>query len=192
MIDEVLAVGDAEFQEKCLGKRSEVAGGGRTILFVSHNKTAVRQLCQNGIWLQGRQIEETGPISLVSRAYLDNTRERTNSGDLSTRNISGDGSTEVISYCVTNGRGKPSPPPGTNEELIICVNLNVKASIARPAVGIDFTNEQGVVLTSLSTLEQGTMLPSLPEGGVTISHIYVRAEDCIVFRDCSCSHLRNE
>jgi lipopolysaccharide transport system ATP-binding protein len=205
VIDEVLAVGDAEFQEKCLGKMSEVAGGGRTVLFVSHNMTAVRQLCQNCIWLQAGQIEETGPISLVSRGYLDNTRERTNSGEFSTRNISGDGSIELISYCVTNGRGEPSPPPGTNEDLILYVKLNVKASIARPAVGIDFTNEQSILLTSLSTLEQGTMLPSLPEGEVTISirvkritflpgiytsnfwimslqyHIYVRAEDCIVF-----------
>ena len=52
IIDEVLAVGDAEFQKKCLGKMSEIARGGRTILFVSHNLTAVRNLCSHAIVLQ--------------------------------------------------------------------------------------------------------------------------------------------
>lgn len=205
IVDEVLAVGDAEFQKKCLGKMSEVAGGGRTVLFVSHNMTAVRQLCQHGMWLQGGRIKEIGPISLIARAYSDDTRERANSGDFSERNISGDGSIELISYFIANARGEPYPPPGTNQDLIIYLNLNVKAGIARPVVGIDFTNEQGVLLTTLNTLEQGTTLPALPKGEATISirvrrvaflpgtytsnfwvvspeyHIYVRADDCIVF-----------
>jgi lipopolysaccharide transport system ATP-binding protein len=205
VVDEVLAVGDAEFQKKCLGKMSEVAAGGRTVLFVSHNLTAVRQLCENGIWLEGGRIKEIGPIGFVARAYSNDTRERANSGDFSARNIGGDGAVKLVSYCVTNARGEPNPPPGTNEDLIIYIKLNVKANIARPVVGIDFTNEQGVLLTTLNTLEQGITLPSLPQGEVTISirvrrvaflpgtytsnfwimspecHIYVRAEDCIVF-----------
>ena len=49
IIDEVLAVGDAEFQKKCLGKMSEVAGSGRTVIFVSHNMGAVRALCNSGV-----------------------------------------------------------------------------------------------------------------------------------------------
>jgi hypothetical protein len=89
--------------------------------------------------------------------------------------------------------------------MIIYIKLNVGTSIARPAVGIDFTNAQSVLLTALSTVEQGTVLPSLPQGEVTISirvkrvaflpgtytsnfwmmspegHTYVRTEDCIVF-----------
>jgi len=205
IVDEVLAVGDAEFQKKCLGKMSEVAGGGRTVLFVSHNMTAVRQLCQNGIWLQEGGIKQIGPISRIVGAYSENTRERVNGGNFSLRNISGDGSIELISYCVANARGEAHPPPGTNEDLIMYIKLNVKASIARPVVGIDFTNEQGVLLTALNTLEQGTILPSLQKGEVTISiqvrrvaflpgtytsnfwivspeyHTYVHADGCIVF-----------
>src|SRR5215813_2533539 len=53
VIDEVLAVGDAEFQKKCLGKMSEVAQGGRTILFVSHNHAAIRSLCSHGLVMRG-------------------------------------------------------------------------------------------------------------------------------------------
>ena len=54
IVDEVLAVGDMEFQRKCLGKMSEVAGEGRTVLFVSHNMAAVQRLCSTGLLLEAR------------------------------------------------------------------------------------------------------------------------------------------
>ncbi len=57
VVDEVLAVGDAEFQKKCLGKMGDVAKGGRTVLFVSHNMQAVRQLCKKTIWIDKGQIK---------------------------------------------------------------------------------------------------------------------------------------
>src|SRR5206468_2493590 len=58
IVDEVLAVGDSEFQKKCLGKMGEVAQGGRTVLFVSHNMAAMRQLCSTGLLLnQGRLLQ---------------------------------------------------------------------------------------------------------------------------------------
>src|SRR5207302_1919584 len=60
VIDEVLAVGDAEFQKKCLGKMGEVARGGRTVLFVSHNMVAVRNLCTTSIWLDHGRVAEKG------------------------------------------------------------------------------------------------------------------------------------
>lgn len=70
IIDEVLAVGDAEFQKKCLGKMEDVAGQGRTVLFVSHNMAAVRNLCHKGILLQGgRKIIESN-IEEATRYYL--------------------------------------------------------------------------------------------------------------------------
>lgn len=70
IIDEVLAVGDAEFQKKCLGKMGEVAASGRTVLFVSHNLTAVQSLCQRAIWLnQGAVSLDDTPSKVVS-AYL--------------------------------------------------------------------------------------------------------------------------
>jgi len=68
--DEVLAVGDVKFQEKCLGKMKDVSENqGRTILFVSHNIGAVRQLCQTGILLEHGQIREYGEVGMVLQAY---------------------------------------------------------------------------------------------------------------------------
>ncbi len=70
LIDEVLAVGDAAFQKKCLGKMGNVAREGRTIVFVSHNMAAVTQLCSHAIWLDGGQIRQIGHSSDVVSAYL--------------------------------------------------------------------------------------------------------------------------
>ncbi|MGK2962888.1 MAG: ABC transporter ATP-binding protein [Gemmatimonadaceae bacterium] len=69
VIDEVLAVGDAVFQKKCLGKIGEVAEGGRTVLFVSHNMQAVRSLCDQGIWLDEGTVRARGEILEVTRKY---------------------------------------------------------------------------------------------------------------------------
>ena len=60
LVDEVLAVGDAEFQKKCLGKMGDVANEGRTVLFVSHNMVAVQSLCQRALWLDAGQLKEQG------------------------------------------------------------------------------------------------------------------------------------
>jgi lipopolysaccharide transport system ATP-binding protein len=70
LVDEVLAVGDAAFQKKCLGKMGSVAREGRTILFVSHNMAAVTQLCQRAIWLDKGRIRQSGPAAEVVAAYL--------------------------------------------------------------------------------------------------------------------------
>jgi lipopolysaccharide transport system ATP-binding protein len=75
VIDEVLAVGDAEFQKRCLGKMGEVARAGRTVLFVSHNMAAVQRLCGRAVWLRGGQVVDAGPSSEIVPRYLnDQTR----------------------------------------------------------------------------------------------------------------------
>ncbi|PTM41756.1 ABC transporter ATP-binding protein [Bosea sp. 124] len=69
IVDEVLAVGDAEFQKKCLGKMQDVAGQGRTVLFVSHSMAAMRALCQQGILLTNGRISAGGAIGRVLEHY---------------------------------------------------------------------------------------------------------------------------
>jgi len=71
IVDEVLAVGDAEFQKKCLGKMGEVAGHGRTVLFVSHNMGAVRSLCQTGLLLGGGRVQHRGAVRDTLARYAE-------------------------------------------------------------------------------------------------------------------------
>ena len=70
VVDEVLAVGDAEFQKKCLGKMDEVAHQGKTVLFVSHNMSAIKTLCTRALLVSKGQIASTGPVDDVVNAYM--------------------------------------------------------------------------------------------------------------------------
>jgi ABC-type polysaccharide/polyol phosphate transport system ATPase subunit len=69
LVDEVLAVGDIEFQKKCLGKMQDISKSGRTIVFVSHQMGQMRRLCERVIWIDGGQIREEGPTGKVIAAY---------------------------------------------------------------------------------------------------------------------------
>lgn len=73
IVDEVLAVGDAQFQKKCLGKMSDVANEGRTVLFVSHNMIAIQSLCKRALWLEGGAIADDGSAGTVVRNYLSHS-----------------------------------------------------------------------------------------------------------------------
>ena len=70
IVDEVLAVGDAAFQKKCLGRMGEVAKEGRTVIFVSHNMTAIRSLCQRAMWLDNGEILESGETNQIIVNYI--------------------------------------------------------------------------------------------------------------------------
>jgi lipopolysaccharide transport system ATP-binding protein len=74
VVDEVLAVGDAEFQNKCLGKMEQVSRGGRTVLFVSHNMAAVQNLCRGALLLEQGRLKLQGEVNEVVAAYLGDAR----------------------------------------------------------------------------------------------------------------------
>jgi lipopolysaccharide transport system ATP-binding protein len=80
IVDEVLSVGDAEFQKKCLGKMEDVAGHGRTVLFVSHNMAAVKALCTRAILIQGGRVTVSGAVDSVVDAYLGRDVEGSRTG----------------------------------------------------------------------------------------------------------------
>ena len=85
IVDEVLAVGDAEFQRKCLGKMSEVAHGGRTVLFVSHNMASLLALCNRGVLLDKGRKQSEGPIGEAIDHYL--SRGATGSMGFTTQHV---------------------------------------------------------------------------------------------------------
>jgi len=82
IVDEVLAVGDAQFQKKCLGKMGEVAEGGRTVLFVSHNMQAVRQLCTRALVLKSGCLAFEGTASAAVEWYLQSSTENSLPGGI--------------------------------------------------------------------------------------------------------------
>src|SRR5260370_25091351 len=69
LVDEVLAVGDINFQKKCLGKMGEVAKGGRTVVLVSHQVNQIRRLCERVVWVDGGKVRQSGTTHEVVSAY---------------------------------------------------------------------------------------------------------------------------
>lgn len=106
IIDEVLAVGDVEFQRKCLGKMKDVAGSGRTILFVSHNMSAINSLCKRCLLLDQGRIEAMGAPGAITTLYLNkNNAGLTGEKDLSNAPVSSDGAGRIVHLRWTDEHG---------------------------------------------------------------------------------------
>ena len=108
LVDEVLAVGDAEFQQKCLGKIGEVAKGGRTVLFISHNMNAVLSLCQRAILLEDGKIATQGPTPQVIAEYLSSGDNRSGEIVWSFEDAPGSKLVKLCAVRVRNEQGEVS------------------------------------------------------------------------------------
>jgi len=111
VVDEVLAVGDAEFQKKCLGKMGEVAKEGRTVLFVSHNMSAIQKLCPQSLWIDSGEISWLGPSSEIIRAYLNQSKGISSSDEMDLSNWTnryGSGEVRILLARILDGNGVTS------------------------------------------------------------------------------------
>ena len=135
VVDEVLAVGDAEFQKKAIGKMEDVSRGeGRTVLFVSHNMAAVRRLCRRAVLLENGMLVEDGEVLEVVDHYLSSARRDADSSvDFSSRDVSGKKAYfESFSILGLEGNGMLSFRQGFDFEMEVRSrsNMNVTARIA--------------------------------------------------------------
>ncbi|MEK7180188.1 MAG: ABC transporter ATP-binding protein [Patescibacteria group bacterium] len=144
LVDEVLAVGDAEFQKKCLGKMEEVTSKkGRTILFVSHNMAAIQRLCSKTILLKKGQVEMFGKTEEVVNYYLNST----NSNDTETiwkeRERPGNEIVHLNSVRLINTEGKSAPYAYSNQEVGVEIVYEVLQKSFSPTPNIHvFTNRE--------------------------------------------------
>ena len=107
VVDEVLAVGDAEFQKKAIGKMKDVSQGqGRTVLFVSHNMASIMQLCKHGVLLDKGTVVKSGDIDEVVKYYLHDSRMLQNDDLLSRRDRTGNGKVKLENVLFYNGEGQ--------------------------------------------------------------------------------------
>ena len=125
IIDEVLAVGDASFQKKCLGKMDDVAKSGRTVLFVSHNMEAIMSLCTRVIWIdKGEIIRDGNPTSVVNE-YLETTStlSNTNINLEKTSQRGGDGSIKFTNLKIMNSKMIEKSQFNVGEKLNLLISL---------------------------------------------------------------------
>jgi ABC-type polysaccharide/polyol phosphate transport system ATPase subunit len=142
LVDEVLAVGDAQFQKKCLGKMGEVAKEGRTVLFVSHNMGAISRLCDRCIFLEDGLLAYNGPVEEAVAKYIK--RLPNSETFLKNENVQ-------ISVSFRTEDGGYLTVWGYDELLIMTVHLAFNKPINDPAIHIAFYSENGSLIFSYQT-----------------------------------------
>jgi lipopolysaccharide transport system ATP-binding protein len=149
VVDEVLAVGDAEFQRKCLYKMSEVAGVGRTVLFVSHNLTSIRQLCTRGLLFAGGKIVAAGSANHAADRYL-------NGIFVGTRGEIKETETGYVRFSLVDSIGSELAAVTSEQEVYVDLELHV-APGTQVHAGFTILDQQDVAIV-LCASEYGGVL----------------------------------
>ena len=172
VVDEVLAVGDTEFQKKCLGKMNDVVGQGRTVLFVSHNMAAVQALCQRGIVLQRGSMIFSGTQNEAIRNYVDSV----NKPDVFLSDLSlrpGSGQIRITNAYLRDAEGHPLNAAQSGQEIFVCLRYKANKNYAGGAVktGIIVYDQQGIAIFTHASIIQGLEFRKVPEEGAFICRI---------------------
>jgi lipopolysaccharide transport system ATP-binding protein len=144
LVDEVLAVGDAAFQKKCLGKMKDVARTGRTVLFVSHKMGSIRKLCKHVYWLEGGRLKESGPADGVVNKYEREVFSRTKSrNENNSKFVNQEEGLTVkkIETSVISNNG--------SEDLQIVIEGTIVKVIKALGIGIQLSTLDGIVISRL-------------------------------------------
>jgi len=147
IVDEVLAVGDAEFQKRCLGRMSDVAKQGRTVLFVSHNMQAIRRLCRTGILLERGKVVADGPAETVIRGYLA-TAGRVDEGHRSwdSDDRLGDELCQVRGVYLADARGNRGSSFFSSNPITVTLEFDLAEVTSAFTAGFDLATLDGVVV----------------------------------------------
>ncbi|MES2514157.1 MAG: ABC transporter ATP-binding protein [Bacteroidota bacterium] len=167
IVDEVLAVGDAEFQKKCLGKMKDVSGQGRTVLFVSHNMAAVKGLCTKGIILENGEVKFSGGVEEAVNFYTRSgyslaaipIKERTDR--------KGNGKLRVTDIKFINNLNTSVSELTSGEYYKIQFNFEKynEIDVKQLTFVLQFKNESDEVVTTIATDEQGTTFTEIASKG---------------------------
>ena len=157
VVDEVLAVGDAAFQKKCLGKMSAVAGAGRTVLFVSHNMGAVQRLCTRGLYLDHGRLQCAGAIETVLDAYqrsIESLATGAGAPEIGSRGAS------FLNWELKASDADDPHACHTREVCAIAVRLRMTRAVADAFIGFALWNGDGELMVAGQSQDQDQ--PLLP------------------------------
>jgi lipopolysaccharide transport system ATP-binding protein len=166
IIDEVLAVGDAGFQKKCLNVMRQLRGAGRTVLFVSHNMAAVENLCGRAILLNAGEVQADGDVKSLIQQYLSSFA---GSGDAMSDlggmdGRSGSGEVRFTAIEFRSPAGEPQPITRSGEPLTIRLHYRATETVPNPSFGFRLYTEMGTLVTETSTWHHGIEIPKLTAG----------------------------
>jgi lipopolysaccharide transport system ATP-binding protein len=166
IVDEVLAVGDAAFQKKCLGKIGGMANQGRTVLFVSHNMAALQALCSRGIYLSAGRITADGSILDAIRAYSAGVR------DVSVQNLAersdrrGKGQLRFTAHWIEDNEGRRIDNVLVGQDVRFCFAYKATEPLRRVHASFILQGQIGDPIINCDTRSVGQDFDEVPEEGV--------------------------
>ena len=174
LVDEVLAVGDAAFQKKCLGKIGEVAKQGRTVIFVSHNMAAITRLCNSGLWLENGQLRICGGVEEIVAGYLCSGEQQL--GEVTfpdnSQQAIGSGHVRLLAVRIRNRDGKITSSLDIRLPFIIEIEYQILKRVTDLRLGLSLMTSGGTtVLSSVDTEnfeDEPVRVPGTYRSGCTI------------------------
>jgi lipopolysaccharide transport system ATP-binding protein len=164
IVDEVLAVGDAAFQKKCLGKMQDVSVSGRTILFVSHQMAAVQHLCNKGIYLKNGLIVEQGLIEDVIPIYLQTSTESNLQTFVDRTDRTGTGKVKFESFRLLNDQYHEIDNVQSGSDFYLELTINATNEVSNFVTSIGIDDDFGIRITHLSNDTTNQIESILPRG----------------------------
>lgn len=171
VVDEVLAVGDIEFQKKCLGRMESISKqSGRTILFVSHNMAAISALCNRVIYLRQGKVEYDGPTQQGIDRYLKDSLELVETSLADRPDRVGEGNIRFLSTWTEDTEGRPKDLFLSGESLVIAARIAVSASVVGKKLSAAFQlhDPSDYVITDLNTKSLALEFPIERAGEIII------------------------
>ncbi len=166
IIDEVLAVGDAAFQKKCIDAIERLRASARTILFVSHNLSAVENLCERCLWIDEGKVRIDGESRTVIREYMGSVRESQNALAAleGAQNRRGTGQIRFRGVEFLSLDGVAQRVIRAGDPVVFRFHYRASEAVAYPSFGFRMHTEMGVLVTDTSTSHHGIYISSLTPG----------------------------
>ena len=168
IVDEVLAVGDAEFQKKCIGKMHDVAGHGRTVLFVSHNMSAVANLCGKVVWIDTGEIKTSGTSHSIIDKYLSNKSNLANTPLEKRSDRKGNGNARLVSIKCSAEQGKSIQ---LGSDVSCEMKFSVFKQIRSPLFYLGIFDREGTELVHINSRMKNYIFSSIKDDTEIICHM---------------------
>jgi len=164
LVDEILAVGDEQFQRRCNERFADLRAAGKTIIVVSHSLNAVRTLCDQVAWLDHGALREVGPAGKVIDHYLDEVHEdRADLGDEGSR--WGSGEALLTRLELLGPDGTPTSQVHTGDRVTFRLHYDTSERVDRPVFGLALHTVAGIHVTGPNTREAGVEPPAIEGPG---------------------------
>jgi ABC-type polysaccharide/polyol phosphate transport system ATPase subunit len=171
LIDEVLAVGDEEFQRRCLERVSELREAGKTIVVVTHSLTTVRSMCDHAIWLDNGVVRESGAANEVADAYLGVVQSHIQAAE--TANPESRWSQlRITDVELIDARGRPVTQVSTGDSVTFRLHYEAAEPVRNPVFSFAVTTPEGVLVTGPNTREAEVWVDKVEGAG----HVDMRIE----------------